>query len=340
MRIQTYNSTMAISVSSYLNKYDIFGKSIPGTILVIGTYFLLPTKISIPLSDTQTQFDLILRIISAFVLGLLIGEGIHTLSRVVEQTFSFIGNISVKTARIFEYRISIVSDKAKEKRVKSEMRSGTGTEDSEPPLSLQLIRYIQITGLRLIEIVFSSPIAVGSWLFHNIYPIFQSHRTLFIFWVRSNFSDDQPPWDIGRDRILAREFDGTFNRSFETDLNKENGVPPRIYELVSSSVSQKESIISQRFQDLYSFSRSMWVVIFILLIWLSLGFLVGGGNLEPWIIANDTFKSIDIFIVTIMSALQILFMYGTGRYKKIYVLYLVADFATIDDIDELDITFS
>lgn len=62
--------------------------------------------------------------------------------------------------------------------------------------------------------------------------------------------------------------------------------------------------------------------------------------MEPWIIANDTFKSIDIFIVTIMSALQILFMYGTGRYKKIYVLYLVADFATIDDIDELDITFS
>lgn len=81
--------------SRIIGTYDIFGKSIPGAALVIGSLLLLPTHellnesntITIDLGGSIASVTLIIVLI--LLSGLIIGQGVHSLADIIEKVFAW-----------------------------------------------------------------------------------------------------------------------------------------------------------------------------------------------------------------------------------------------------------
>ena len=80
--------------SRIIGTYDIFGKSIPGAALVLGSLLLLPIQKLIDANKTIT-IDLggsiasvTLAIVLILISGLIIGQGVHSLADIIEKIFA------------------------------------------------------------------------------------------------------------------------------------------------------------------------------------------------------------------------------------------------------------
>lgn len=75
----------------FFNSYDLFGKAIPGVVLLLGLILLIPInnpEISVP--NDATLRNLAVIVIAAVALGLIFGEAVHNLAINIERTFGWI----------------------------------------------------------------------------------------------------------------------------------------------------------------------------------------------------------------------------------------------------------
>jgi len=75
----------------FFNSYDLFGKAIPGVVLLLGLILLIPVnnlEPSVPGDATLRNLAVIL--IAAVALGLIFGEAVHNLAINIERTFGWI----------------------------------------------------------------------------------------------------------------------------------------------------------------------------------------------------------------------------------------------------------
>ena len=322
----TISIKMSSSFVSFLNKYDIFGKSIPGAVLITGGYLLLPNQIEFVFRPPKSAFELIGLVFSVLVLGLLIGEAIHTLSRLVEGIFITIGLRLVPSLRKIKVRLIGFGAYIRIFSYNNfRNQSEESDQNNEPKLrrkrSLITLRFLSERLALLIEL----PAQIGERVFEFLYPAFQRHRILFQSWLRSNYTSNPDHWDPGNQGILSEEFEKICEDEFDIDL-QQNPSTGSLYTIVAARVGQSGNVLSQRFQDLYSFSRSMWVVLLLLSIWYALVFIFG--KYLPWWHSSVSYSQIILIFITMVGFLS-LFLLAAGRYKQAYVEYLISDFVSI-----------
>lgn len=80
---------MQARIFQNFGSYDIFGKSIPGAVLLSGILLLLPFE-SIPTGGNISVIDIAALLLILILIGLMIGEGIHTLALNMEKVFLWI----------------------------------------------------------------------------------------------------------------------------------------------------------------------------------------------------------------------------------------------------------
>lgn len=89
-----------------LGSYDFFGKAVPGAALLFGLWLLLPENI-LPVSSGEggaTLFNLLALIIVFFILGLMIGQGVHTFADNIEKAFRWVLKRVVDFTQILQFK--------------------------------------------------------------------------------------------------------------------------------------------------------------------------------------------------------------------------------------------
>lgn len=323
---------MSVARSTYfLNTYDLFGKSIPGGVLIGGIYYLTPNKIALN-NSANTQFDLILQILTAGLIGLLIGEAIHSLANIVERVLRRIGRSIKKIANNTESYISSGIKYSDQKVFQLKQKKSDLQED--------IVRYVYYL-LYLLLISLKTISIPSNILIYKLYPALQPHRVLFNIWIKNNYGGDVvTSWNLTDDKLLKDQFAEACEDIYEIDIVKEE--PDNIVELytmMTATVNQSNTGLSQRFQDLYSFCRSMWVVLLIILLWLSLLVYTGTFSYNPWWMSGNTqiigqnpeggFQSSVTILLFGLAAVTLLFLYASSKYKQFYIKYLISDVITI-----------
>lgn len=331
----------------------------------------MPFKVAFG-NSANTQFDFFLQILTAGIIGLLIGEAIHSLATIVERRLGKLGKYGYQVFQRFESYISSLYVTIQIKKFEWELNqqaqdegedtededvqpsnnqtddeSGESSDRAEGGASSIINEEIITTGRKATILgVFLIPlrIVVGvTQLLSNsvdiFYPALQPHRIIFNVWVVDNYGGDvATTWSLTEDELLRDKFAEACSEVFAFDIYKIE--PSReLYTTVATTVNQSGAELSQRFQDLYTFCRSMWVVLLILSMWLGLLVYTGLLPYEPWWMVDSQLSGSDGFtanteasrliILSSLFVLTSLFFYASSRYKQIYVKYLIADMISI-----------
>lgn len=309
---------------SLLSSYDIFGKSIPGTVFFLGIISLFPASLngSSPAGESTgaafTGIEIlselspraILPIIAlALFLGLIFGEGVHTFAVNSERFVAWLG-------RIMYSSLSLI------RRIFPELYQYLSSDIDYTKISeRESSFYDQLQG-------------VIDWFKRRYYgatDAFVGHRRLFAINCLSNYGDEPGRRKEDEPKHIYEKFQTRFDEIFDRELPKEGEEElMEVYPLVTSVVTQSGSTQYRRFQAIYSFCRSMWV---------SLALIAAGHAIilffKPAAYPNSTLGATlftqlsipPIWLPVGLGSSVLFFIDATGTYKRHYVEYLVAEFA-------------
>lgn len=278
-------------------------------------------------------------VIIVILAGLFIGEGVHTLAEIIELMIFWSGQWTlhsifrpVKVWMIdFYYTLRNIDPE--------EGFQPDGEKTSLKSLFAKCVNKISEMAIigwfvrRVVEIKqwLWKWLGIGYWWLHFI---FKHHRQLFANMIEWNFNPEHGPWSVGQQGELYQRFARCFKKKFETEIRNEPdpGDLRKLYPLITSQLSQEETMLSQRFQAIFSFCRSMWVTSFIITIgyvWVLLNmypnseseYIPLGVDLLP-----SEIRPITIPLVTLLATFA--FLISTGKYKRHFVEYLMSDFST------------
>lgn len=335
-----------------LSTYDLFAKSMPGVVFLLGATTLYPYRkitnqppqaiIGFNIPFSFANFVAILIII--LLLGLLLGEGVHILGIVVEQIIYalgawFIRNILAHFRVVYAKVIDTSDDSTPEETVRQELMDvssdnsySTNASDQNHPHILTTMAYVSSFLKNVgnyLERLYEK-VEQRYWWAHNM---FKGHRILFGNYIYWNYNDKTGPWEKHRQGKLFDEFVKRFQEEYHVDLRYEytSEEIKRLYPLITSELSASGSGRAQKFQATYSFCRSMWVI-FVLFTSFHLLILypayLSGKNPVYETVGMRLFSDIgDVLLIPFITLfITFIFMYGTGVYKRNYIEYLMADF--------------
>ena len=305
-----------------LGSYDLFGKSVPGAIFLSGIILLLPRE-RIPV-DQLSELD-VLNIAALFIIlliaGLTIGQGVHTLADNIEKTFLWF-------ARRLRNMLNLI-------RV---------TFDFIPAELHQWKASTDKTELRFRIVVnwWNNSIEWIRRRYWGGYDSLVSHRHLFVKWIEWNYSrENEDRWPTGSKGEAFDHFVAQYQNRFDVDLRRK--APSEIagqYPLITSHLVDRGRNQFRHFQALYSFCRSMWVVLFLLSITytaslIDIKFIPNLFDHTPLVaelLGGKPLVLIGIYLVTFV------FFDASGTYKRHFVEYLMASFANSVDNESLEQT--
>lgn len=305
---------MPTRIASILGSYDLFAKTIPGTLFFIALVSLSPSVPNISITGASLGLISILVIIAA-VSGLIIGQALHSVAVAGETAGYKITRLihrNVKRARTKHWR------QYEEMEPKSAEDTYTG-KGRRLRLELWVRRFF---GRRY------------CWVVNRINEVVLPHRVWFKLRLREEFEE-------------GNQADGLYDwfklqsrnqmKSMDMDPVKEH---EKIYRFVMSYLRFVNSGRARKFQATSSFCRSTWltllifgVVYMIIILW----------NVEPILGYTPVIQPIlaeygyripgSLFVGTV------LFMYSAGQYKKHFTEYIVVDFynAVENDSESVDI---
>lgn len=345
---------MQSNVTGFLNRYDIFGKSIPGAMLIVGIYLHLPNLIledRLPGVNDIQIIDLLGLVFLVLAGGLLVGEAVHTFSRMLQSLVRKVVRFTIGLFRKCRSKSDDVEEGADndsdefqpDTNNKSE-KSGTGhgIEDNWSSKNNGQMAKVYWWGV---------------WLLKD-------HRELFSKSIVWNYTE-RGPWKINQRKEVYDSFSQICDEQYDINPKKEleykeEEKPTKsaerfleIYPLVTATVGQHNTKLSQRFQDLYSFTRSMWTVFFIISLLYMLSYLPASGidsilsGLLPSCISTilsslwtpiglllwtpelfdqSTSPLSYLIIFFALIGVTLIFMHATVRYKRIYIEYLISEY--------------
>lgn len=341
---------MSATASNPLSSYDLIAKSIPGVVLLlIGSSFLPQGAELTGISVGNSIADYAITILTSLILGLFVGEAVHTLAELIEQTFLFIG----KYSNILKTRLKLfIAEILYRKKINWEMIIDNYSDKIPRPLrdsGGKIYTHVLHLLLPIFTHIFYRIFEFSKSKYLEFYDSFESDGDLFAKFLVLNFSREP---DTVPDRWKYRAkghpyecFRLCVNQEFGEDVLK--GVSSvnqfkrlslkeeykSLYMMVNSDVSRADVELSTRFQSVYSFCRSMYVIFGLV----TLGYfmvlypvLFGGDTpiYNPVAIEaiNEGWYPLFIVIPLIMS---VIFLISTKKYKRMYINQLICDFCTL-----------
>lgn len=296
-------------ISSVFGSYDFFGKSLPGISLVLGLTPLLP-KDSIPRPTIPENLFAFIVLFAAIVLiGTLLGEVVHTITIYFETLFAWVGRRFLNTIRLIK---DFCGQDAKESQAQF-----TRLRNHEDPPSEGLVEGWKFN--------------IRKWFrsrFYDIVAILLSHRKLFQLRIESYLEFPNP--GVGQTTTEVRLTHRNLLDKVRKDIIEVEKDVTDIYPIIVTALSNEDQSRAFKFQARYAFCRGMWIVLFILafIYWLILGDIV---NWTPKAMQYQSYISshspnvigMISFIILFLSSL---FAFASGKYKNLYLDYLMVEF--------------
>lgn len=342
---------MANGLLEVFGSYDLFGKSVPGSLLAFGLLSLLPAEILAGGGGGErglpTLASLAVAVVGVLLVGLVIGQGVHTLADNTEKAFHWTAKRADTTSRL----TLILAERRRPER--SLDRLSTDPDEK--------LRW------RIPKNALSN---VYEWFrsrFWGTYDSLVSHRRLFGKHFEWNYSnrDDGRRWGREERGHLYEQFCRQYERQFPDDESPKKLEPDELidrYLLVVTAVENGDVTPHASFQSIYSFCRSMWVVsILIAVIYTEIlfgqlldfrigcpslglpsgvpdvGVLCLSGSVDLVSVPDETVGALlvpDTFVSVVVPLLlvtAVIFFDAAGTYKRHYVEYLIAGFASLDE---------
>lgn len=309
---------MSSGYINFIGSYDLFGKAVPGATLLIGVLLLLPDSYynDINLSDAGSSVTLLnvaALLILFLLVGLMIGQGVHTLADRIENLHRVFGRFAVGIIqRIKTALINYTPEKIKRRN------------------SVQA--FIK---------------KADSWFnkrYWGMYDILVNHRLLLGKYLECNYDGGEYAdvrWDQHEKEELYDRFVAAYMMLYDQDIRKKN--PEEIaqqYPLITSRLSCYGETEYRLFQSIYSFCRSMWVVFLLL----TFALFISPMFYEPVAISHFPSTVVDIpflafgmtisLLLVVSAVATVVFFMASGTYKKHYIEYLIAEFANRVEAEE------
>lgn len=315
---------MDSAIIKYIGSYDFLGKSIPGAVLSIGIYLLLPPQSELLVDSPFAAIEIVSGLVILLIVGLMIGQGVHTLADNFEKSFLWIG---IRLSHSYEYLKVFISNLGYNPFLK--YNSIISKEDFSSKRESILYDWIKST---------------DKWIrkrYWGGYDALIGHRYLFgksIEWNYAKYDDYRERnrrWSEREKGVLYDRFIFAYLNIYKEDIRFEE--PDEIatkYPLITTRLSNYDQLQHRNFQAIYSFCRSMWVV-FLLLATSStlviLNLFLFGGTYEPigLLLVPDW---ISYWIPVILTAVSLLFLDASGTYKRHFIEYMIAEFIVSEEI--------
>lgn len=349
---------MPSNIANILGSYDIFAKSFPGTIFVIGFISLLPISDKFEVLP-ESVWALALLITGILLLGFAFGQAIHSVAVKIENLiYAFLSGYYHTLQSISEFVLGLLGKRSGED---IEDRYENITESDLENLSVPrlFLKEVGLLGILRVLVPFVALLyygySQGEWEYLLIWlaPLIVVPLIVFVTprmtnWAkavltphRKMFLRDQlGQVDQRSESLLVDSFESKFadRIDIETIDWTSNSDREDVYKLVMSHLEFKDSGRAKQFQSILSFNRSMWVTFtvygFIYFI-LHLEYnLIPFYNGDESVIVGLIGSGPTLLTLAISLAIgAILFMEGEKQYKLLFVDYLMADFLTTTDDD-------
>lgn len=344
-----------------LSSYDVVSKSIPGVVVSAVAVSLYPDStdvLSIPIGNNLADYALIL--FASLLLALFIGEGVHIAGIFFEKTLLFLGrSVHSIGARLIDLYWSI------KESFRTLGISPIGFLLRLLAGLLSRVRDVIPDPLKSTVSSVSTKVEWGwnwarpgeihqtvvDWLdrrYWGLHDTFKSHRLLFadsLIWntAKSDIignrwrpGEKDLPYDRFR-RVLTEGFEKNIQKPDADGLQFENDFQ-NLYTMVRAEIGAANTGQSARYQAVYAFCRSMYLVCLLTALTYAvvLGFrptvtapfFTSTGIMYKTILLASLPSGSHEFIPVVYFVLAIVFMIGTGRYKRHFVDYTIAEFST------------
>jgi hypothetical protein len=325
-----------------LSSYDVVSKSIPGVVVSAVAVSLYPDStdvLSIPIGNNLADYALIL--FASLLLALFIGEGVHIAGIFFEKTLLFLARSVHSIGVLLMYLYLSIKKWFQTLGISSiefllGLLAGFLSRVRDVILSVYLVEIHQ---------------TVVDWLdrrYWGLHDTFKSHRLLFadsLIWntAKSDIignrwrpGEKDLPYDRFR-RVLREGFEKNIQKPDADDLQFENDFQ-NLYTMVRAEIGAANTGQSARYQAVYAFCRSMYLVCLLTALTYAvvLGFrptvtapfFTSTGIMYKTILLASLPSGSHEFIPAVSFVLAIVFMIGTGRYKRHFVDYTIAEFST------------
>ncbi len=180
---------MSTRVTNQLSSYDVIAKSIPGVVFLLLSASLLPTDTTL-VSVGETLADYALVILVALLVGLFVGEGVHTFVELTEQSILFVARRIENVRR----RIVIEIRRRKNSPRSSGEEPAAAEETARDRVPDTLVRVgsfpRRFVSSLVSEVVLPIASVTYAWLnkrYWGLYDTLKGHRLLFAHSLVWNF---------------------------------------------------------------------------------------------------------------------------------------------------------
>lgn len=292
---------MPTRVASVLGSYDLFAKTIPGTLFFIALVSLSPSIPDVSIEGTSLGVISILLIVTA-VSGLIIGQVLHSVA-VAGETAGY------KLTQIIHRRST---------RARTSYWQDYQRMDPRSPENTLSKRWPYIETELVLRRLFCR---IYCWIVTRVNEVVLPHRVWFKMRLRDEFGE-------------GNEADGLYDwfklqsrnqlKSMDMDLVEEH---EKIYRFVMSYLRFVNSGRARKFQATSSFCRSTWLTLLTFTIVYTVIIL---GNVESVLgyspVIVPVLDEYGFSIPTSLLVGTLLFMYSAGQYKRHFTEYIVVDF--------------
>lgn len=240
---------MANSLLEVFGSYDLFGKSIPGGLLAFGVLSTFPAGVATTSEGGKlpSLAGLAVVVIAVLLVGLVIGQGVHTLADNTEKAFLWVARRASSVQRVIRTVLA-----------RREIQLPSPDFSTKPDEKLwQRIWKKSLSNLY-------------EWFrrrFWGTYDSLASHRRLFGKHFEWNYSHLERGkgrrWQREERGHLYDQFCQQYDERFSDDLSPKQLDPDELidrYPLVVTVTENTDVGGHASFQSIYSFCRSMWVV--------------------------------------------------------------------------------
>lgn len=280
--------------TTLFDTYDFFGKAIPGIVMLLGLFSLLPADSPLLIRPEEANIkNIAIVILAGAAVGLIFGEGIHNLSINIESAFGWMKEWMKKrlstisgvwnglTALFyvltgFGYYATASDQDGAESEFSAigwvkERLSLDGKADDEFDFDTVRGRFYSWRSRSTddwnpdIEQYRPShaAIVIHNWTRNRIHEIdtgLVSHRRLFNRRLHAQISPYEVPQD--HPKIAYERLFGAIDTVYEYDLREEESRLDEFYPILRTHVEHSpDARRANVFQSLYSFCRSMWVIL-------------------------------------------------------------------------------
>jgi len=330
---------MRNSIIQVFNNYGLFGKSVPGAFLLLGTSALAPYK-SLPLGkvDSLSFVNIAALLAVLLIAGLTLGQAVHTAADNFEKAFLWFAR---GLRRIYNAsRAQMINLKNKVFNFEWWKIGGSNPWNALIECIERIYNRLnswlaqRVYGSETWQWIQQEESKISRWVqrrYWGGYDSLAGHRYLFGKWIQWNFArQNDHRWETESKGPLFDEFAYCYSQKFDIEVRQQT--PKDIvsqYPLLTSYLEGYSRTQYRRFQSIYSFCRSMWVVSLALAVVYTMA-LIDITQIPNLFTHTPAIYEVPeryqpVFPLSALAA-WLFFFDASGTYKRHFVEYFMASF--------------